>query len=140
MLQGIYPFAIVRQGGVDAAVAFGGAGDALVGWEDVTGGVAGVAHGAVGDGLSCFVYGGAIHVQGEEEAFPEEAGVGLVGGAFDDECQEAETGIAVLEPSAWREVGAVFFGEVSEDVCVEELGGLGGRDQGLIIEDTGGMC
>ena len=111
MLQRFYPFIIVGQGGVDAAVAFGGAGDALVGWDDVSRGVAGVAHGAVRDVISCFVYGGAVHMEGEEEAFFEEAGVGLVRGAFDDECQEAKSGIAILEPRARREVGAVFFGE-----------------------------
>ena len=50
LLEGADPFGVVGEGGVDATVAFGGAGDALVRGDDRAGAVFGEAHGAVVDG------------------------------------------------------------------------------------------
>lgn len=127
LLQCIYPFGIVGQGGIDAAVAFGGAGNALIG---------GIAHGAVRDVAACFVDGGAIHVQGQEDVLADEFREGCFRDAFDDEGEETETRVAVSEAAAGCKIGAVVGAEQAEDVGVEHLGRLSRRDQGFIVEDA----
>ena len=77
LLQGCYPFNIIGKGGVDAAVAFAGAGNALVRWDDMSRGIACVAHGAVGDVVTGFVDRRAVHVEGGEDVVVEVLRVGL---------------------------------------------------------------
>jgi hypothetical protein len=139
LLQRPDPFSIIGQRGIDAAVAFGGAGEALVGRDDAAGGVAGIAHGAMGDMVIRLVDGRAVHMKGKEDPLLEEAGIGLVGGALDDQRQEAESGIAVLKAAAGREIGTIAYREEVKDVIVEDLFCLVGGDKGFVVEEAGGM-
>lgn len=79
----------------------------MVGGDDGAGAVFGIAHGPVGDVLAGCVHGGAIHVEGGEDALFYKLGVRLMGGPLDDEGQKAETGVAVLEFAPGRKIGAV---------------------------------
>ena len=100
LLEGADPLAVIDKGGVDATIALGGAGNALVGGKESAGAVFSVTHGAVEDGAVFFIDGRVVHVKGHEDPIFYKAGVGLVGGAFDDECQQAEAGVAIAEPGA----------------------------------------
>lgn len=68
LLEGFYPFRVIYDRRIDAAIAFGGAGGALIG---------GVAHGALGDMVTDFVDGRAVHMQGNEDAVVDELRVGF---------------------------------------------------------------
>ena len=77
LLQGFYPSGIIGKGGIDAAVAFGGAGDALVRRDEMAGRIAGVAHGTAGNVATGFVDGRAVHVEGDEDVVVDVLGIGL---------------------------------------------------------------
>jgi hypothetical protein len=129
LLQCMYPFGIIGDRRIDAAVALGGAGDALVGKDDAAGGIACVAHCPVRDGLVRYVDGGVVHVEGQENAFADKGWIRLMRDAFDDQRQQTETGIAVAEPAARRKIGGIVRAQETEDIRVEHLGRLAGGDE-----------
>lgn len=139
LLQALNPFGIIGEGGIDAAVAFGGAGDALVGHDDAAGGVACVTHRTMRDGVVLFIDRAAGHAQRLEDAVVYEPGVGFVRGALDDQRQQAEPGIAVAETAAGRKISGVVRRQQAQDVGIEDLGRSRRRDEVLIVEDAGGM-
>ncbi len=105
ILKGDDPLVVICERSVDAAVAFGGGGDALVTGDDGSGAVFGVAHGAMEDRLTFFVYGRVVHQERAEDAGFYEFRVGLVSGAFDDEGKKAKAGVAIAKAGAWWEIG-----------------------------------
>ena len=64
LLESEDPFTVIDERGVDAAIAFGGAGDALVRGDCVGGTVLGIAHGTMEDGVAFFVDGRVVHAEG----------------------------------------------------------------------------
>lgn len=91
------------------------------------------------DRVIFFIYSRVVHMKREEDVFLYKVRVGLVGGTFDDEGQQAEAGVAIPEVGAGLKISGVAAAQELQNVRVENLGCLGLGDEGFVIFDAGGV-